>query len=433
MIGSKLADEVAVTVSSVTSKQVRFANNEIAVTKCWEETSTNILFKKDKRILINSTTDVSKKSLQQILHELARMAKLVKPHPCYAELPKETFKYKTIPRIFDPTVLKLEEELVERVTQAIDAALQAGAERVAGSLVSSYAKTLLATSLGIETSYEATNLALEVRALSNKEASGLGTSCGTSLKDLNAEKAGEEAGKLAKKSIQVKAGKAGRYDVVLGRPAAAVLLEWTGGMCSAFDVDAGFSCFADKIGERVASAKVNFYDDGTVAGGLASRPFDDEGYPVRRNVLIKNGILRNYLHNSLTAKKHGTKTTANAGWIVPKPWNLMLEPGKETDEELMGQLENGLYVHNLGYVRFHDYRKGDFSAVLRDGIFEVRNGEVVKAVKGLRLSENLINMLKNIENLSKSAVQTFHWWMESKIPVSTPLILIRKVNFTTAH
>jgi len=74
----------------------------------------------------------------------------------------------------------------------------------------------------------------------------------------------------------------------------------------------GASFLAGKLGEKIAGANVNVIDDGTMSGGFGTTPFDGEGIPTRRTVVIENGILKSYLLNTYTAKKLGMETTANA-------------------------------------------------------------------------------------------------------------------------
>lgn len=108
-----------------------------------------------------------------------------------------------------------------------------------------------------------------------------------------------------------------------------------------------------------------------------------------------------------------------------------MKEGKLAEKKLLESIKNGLYLNNITYVRFQDYRKGDFSAVIRDGVFKIENGEITKAVKGLRLSDNIIHMLQNITAISRESKQIAHWWMENETPsVTTPLIRLRDVGFT---
>jgi len=116
---------------------------------------------------------------------------------------------------------------------------------------------------------------------------------------------------------------------------------------------------------------------------------------------------------------------------VPRPWNVVVSTGDRSDEELMAEVKHGLFVNNITYVRFQDYAKGDFSAVIRDGVFLIQDGEIKRAVKGLRLSDNVLNILSSVRALSKEARQVTHWWMEWGSPaVVTPLVLAEKIGFT---
>jgi len=426
------ADEIAVIATHGTARQVRFANNEVTITTTWDETGASILLKKDKRILTAYITDVSKDGIRGTLKDLMHMVKLMKPHKSYAPLPEGPFKYQTIQGLYDERIPKLEEKNIDYVEATMNSALESGAKRVAGTLLTMDSESSLKSSRNAEGTRRKTTINMMVRSLANGESSGMGVTCGTTLKDFNPEKAGEEAGRLAKMSIDAVSGKSGKYNVVLSRSASAILFDIIAGMDSAFYVDSGNSCLADKLGEKIAFEELSMYDDARATQGLGSTPFDDEGYPTGKTVIIENGRLQSYLHNSLTSKKYKTESTANAGWIVPHAWNIIVKGGKITEEELLKEVKEGLYINNITYVRFQDYSKGDFSAITRDGVFKIENGAITRAVRGLRLSDNIIHMLQNITNLSKEAKQVSHWWMEFGTPsVTTPLILCRNTGFTT--
>jgi len=425
------ADEIAVIATHGTARQVRFANNEVTVTTTWDETGANILLKKDKRILTAYVTDVSKEGIRGTLKDLMHMVKVMKPHKSYAPLPEGPFKYLTIQGLCDERIPKLEEKNIDYVEATINSALENGAKRVAGTLLTTDSESSLKTSKNAEGTRKKTTINMMARSLANGESSGMGVTCGTTLKEFDPEKAGEEAGRLAKMSVDAVSGKSGKYNIVLSRPASAVFFDIVAGMDSAFYVDSGHSCLVDKLGEKIAFEELSVYDDARAAQGLGSTPFDDEGYPTIETVIIEKGRLQSYLHNSLTSKKYKTKSTANAGWIVPHAWNIIVKEGGLTEDELLKEVKEGLYVNNITYVRFQDYRKGDFSAITRDGVFKIENGAITRAVKGLRLSDNIIHMLQNITNLSKDAKQVSHWWMEFGTPsVMTPLILCRNLGFT---
>ncbi len=143
-------------------------------------------------------------------------------------------------------------------------------------------------------------------------------------------------------------------------------------------------------------------------------------------------MLKTYVHNRFTAKKFNAEHTGNAGWISPRVWELEIAPGELKEDELLEFLGEGLIVGNATYIRFQNYLAGTFSAIIRDGIFYVKNGEVKHAVRGLRLSDSMPRILQNIIGLSKERVQVYHWWLESDIPVIAPSIVVEGVKFTKA-
>ena len=89
-------------------------------------------------------------------------------------------------------------------------------------------------------------------------------------------------------------------------------------------------------------------------------------------------------------------------------------------------------MRNATYLRFQNYRTGDFSAVIRDGVFLVEGGEIKGEVRGLRLSENVLHLLSNVYAVSRETRQMTHWWAEFGPPVVTPVIAVRDVAFTAA-
>ncbi len=111
----------------------------------------------------------------------------------------------------------------------------------------------------------------------------------------------------------------------------------------------GASFLAGKLGEKIAAPQVTVIDDGTMVGGFGTSPFDGEGIPTRRTVVIENGVLKSYLLNTYTAKKLGLQTTANAsrglaGTPGIGPGNYFLQPGARTPQQLIGDVKEGLYV-----------------------------------------------------------------------------------------
>jgi len=138
--------------------------------------------------------------------------------------------------------------------------------------------------------------------------------------------------------------------------------------------------------------------------------------------------LKTYLHNSTTAKKFGAETTGNAGLIEPLPWNMVVEAGEKPFANLIGEVDKGIYVTNDWYLRYQNYRTGDFSTIPRDGMFLIEKGEIAASIRELRISDNMLRILQKIIGLSKSR-SWIKWW-EVDVPTLVPYALVEDLNFT---
>lgn len=160
----------------------------------------------------------------------------------------------------------------------------------------------------------------------------------------------------------------------------------------------GASFLAGKLGQKIAADRVNLIDDGTMVGGFGTSPFDGEGIPTRRTVVIENGVLKSYLLNTYTAKKLGLQTTANAsrglaGTPGIGPGNYFLQPGRKTPKEIIGEIKEGLYVteflgHGANLVT-GDYSRG------ASGLW-ISGGELTYPVEEITVAGNLKEMFLNI-------------------------------------
>lgn len=156
-----------------------------------------------------------------------------------------------------------------------------------------------------------------------------------------------------------------------------------------------------QLGKKVAAEAITVIDDGTIPGGFGTSPFDGEGVPSRRTVVIENGVLKSYLLNTYTAKKLGLKTTGNASRALAGTpsigyGNFFLEKGKKTPDQIIGDIKQGLYVVDL--IGFGvNLVTGDFSRGAT-GIW-IENGELTYPVEEITVAGNLKEMLHNITEI----------------------------------
>ncbi len=409
------------------SIMIRFSNNEVTVSKFYNESLLSIFLMIEKQRAATTVPLSSTRKLEKTVENLVKIAKIAPPSELYAPLPEGPFKYD--PKLLRSGRISLNpEELMSHVEEAIKGALEEGARKVAGTLNAIREKMILATSGNVHASQEKSSLEISVRAFTSDISSGHFVSISGDEEKFEPSEAGRTAGRIAKAALNPESGKPGRFTALLGPLVFADLISQVGVSSSAFLVDAGRSFLADKIGSEVACDSLILIDDPTVADSYGARAFDDEGVPTRRNIIIEKGILRGYLHNSATAKKFGVETTGNAGLIYPHPWNLIVEPGKKSFEEILSGIDKGIYVTNDWYLRYQNYMTGDFSTIPRDGMFLIRNGVLSSSIRELRISDNFLRILKNIEEISQTRIWV-KWW-EVDVPTLAPYAVIRDLNFT---
>ncbi|HEV2646123.1 MAG TPA: TldD/PmbA family protein [Acidobacteriaceae bacterium] len=161
------------------------------------------------------------------------------------------------------------------------------------------------------------------------------------------------------------------------------------------------------LGERIAGENITVIDDGTLVfdhpnnirtGGFGTSPFDGEGLPTRRTVLVEDGILKNYVMNTYTARKLNMASTANASRsLAGNPGigagNFFLQPGTLTPEQIIGDVKSGLYVtETMGFginLVTGDYSQG------AAGLW-IENGELAYPVEEITIAGNLKDMYRNI-------------------------------------
>lgn len=424
-------DVVAQAVQSDT-QQVRFSNSQIDAVNGWSERHVILFVAVGKHVIASDLR--SPDNYDELAKRLVVQAKKAPENEGYGGIASGRFKYKAA-RI-DRAILGLKDPS-KLAHEAISAAESEGANNVGGTLFVRHQRSGIASSAGALATDESASVDLSVRAFSQPEASGHALSCSPRLSRLRPKETGAKAGRLAAMAKNPAQGDQGKSDFILEPLFIGGLINSTSNMMSAFQVDIGMSMYAKKIGKRVASEEVTILDD-PVSDSMSRRAFDHEGVPCRRNTVVKDGILKNYLHNTSTAKRFKTKTTANAGPLIPTtfttagqpvPFHPVVVPGDWKVEDMIADTKRGLYANNTWYTRYQNYSTGEFSTIPRDAILRIENGEIVGAVKNIRVSDNMMNLWKSADAISKSSEEIF-WWDEAAPPSTLPTARFRGLNVT---
>lgn len=292
--------------------------------------------------------------------------------------------------------LRLEEAAVgrdPRVTR-VDAARYGDAVR----------DTAIASTTGVRGGYRRTQAYAFVEAIADGDGastSAFGLRTGRVLHDLDLDAAAAEASERAARVLGGRKPLSERMPVVLDPFATAAFLGVLAGALTAEAVQKGRSLFADRVGDTVAARHVTLVDDGRLLAGLSAAPWDDEGVPTGRTVLIDGGVLRGFLHNTYTAAKAGTASTGNAGRAGfasspgVGPTNLFLKPGPQPPAELLARAGDGFYCQSvLGVHSGANPVTGDFS-VGATGLM-IRDGQLAEPVREATVAGTIPQMLADL-------------------------------------
>ncbi|KYG61457.1 peptidase [Bdellovibrio bacteriovorus] len=197
----------------------------------------------------------------------------------------------------------------------------------------------------------------------------------------------------------------GHFPVVIDRTQFPMVIAMFRAYLSAQEVDEGKSLFEGKLGQKVASDKFTLIDDPFETRGSAVRPFDDEGSPTQKTVLFENGVLKNFLTNIEYSKKMNLPHTSSAARSPASPMgigatNLVVAKGTKSLEDLLKKYPKVIHMTEFSGGLHAGYKDttGDISMPAEGFLYE--NGKKVAAIDQFVMSGNVLDLLRDIEELS---------------------------------
>ena len=378
-----------------------------------------------------SGSDFTADAINQAIAQAVEMARVTSPDDS-AGLPELNELARDVPELdlYDPNVTTIStEERIEMAKRAEQEARDSSPKIVnfdGGGFDSSHGFMVLANSLGFAGEYWGSNCSLTVVPVASENGKmqrDYWYDVRRKLSDLDSpELIGREAARRALRKLGARPVPSQTVPVVFE---ANVARELVGDVFEAASGESVFrkaSFLVGQLGEKVASTNVTVVDDGLIKRALGSRPFDGEGLPTRRTVVIDGGVLNSYLLNTYTARKLGMRSTGNAarglvGNPGVGPGNLYLLPGQHTPAQIIGSVTNGLYVTELlGFGV--NVVNGDYSRSA-SGMW-IENGELAFPVQGVTIAGNLKEMLASVEMVGDD--------LEHRGTVVSPTLLIGKMT-----
>lgn len=265
-------------------------------------------------------------------------------------------------------------------------------------------ESAVASSSGVLSASRRTSCTLAVSAVAGEGAdshTGVGISAGRGVGHLDVEAAADDAVLRATRLLGAGKGRSTRCTVVLDPRVTATVLGVVGGALSGESVTKNRSMFAGRVGEALAPSFVTLVDDPTDQRAFTAARFDAEGLACRRNELVVGGVLRGFVHDSVSARRAATVSTGSAvrGGYSTTPVAgcraLSLAPGSLSPEELLESVGDGLYVQSITGVHSGvSSVSGDFS-VGAEGAW-IRGGALADPVREMTVASTLQRMLHDI-------------------------------------
>jgi PmbA protein len=369
----------------------------------------------------SSTSDLTPDGIRQLVEGALALSKFTEEDP-FTGLP-ETAEFGSRPEDFHlyyDDVYSLEgPERIEWARRAEAAALAADPRITnsdGGSFDAATGRKVMANSRGFvggyRTSYAGVSAAPLAMDTDGKMQRDGWWSSARRLADLESpESIGKEAARRTIRRLGARKVPTQRVPIVFAPEVARSLIGSLFEAASGDSIWRHASFLAGKLGAQIAAPTLTIIDDNTMllptgAGGFGTSPFDGEGLPSLRTVVLQNGRLETWLLNTYSARKLGLKSTHNASrGLAGTPGigcgNLYLEPGTLTPDQIIGDVAAGLYVTSLmGFgtnIVTGDYSRG------ATGLW-IENGHLTHAVEEVTIAGNLAEMLQNVTAIGNDLV-----------------------------
>lgn len=257
------------------------------------------------------------------------------------------------------------------------------------------------------------------------------------FEEVTPESVGAEAARIARTMLKAGYAPAGKLPVVIGNAFGGVIFhEACGHILETTAVEKNASVFADKLGQKIAGDCVSAIDDGTIPGAWGSLNLDDEGMPGERTVLIENGVLKSFLADRVGELKTGHRRTGSGRrqdyTYAPasRMRSTFIAPGDSTPEQLISQVDYGLYARTMGGGSVTP-GTGDYNFSV-DEAYLIRGGQLAEPVKGAALVGNGAQDLLNIVGVANDLAlgQGMCGSVSGSVPtdVGQPHILISEIT-----
>jgi PmbA protein len=397
------ADQVEVSIVNHEQALTRFANNYIHqnVSEANSSISVRVVF--GKRLGIASTNSLQMKKIKEMVEWAENIAHLQKENNDFVSLPKtKQTDYRSLKTHFKVTGEFSERDRAHAVGDIVKVAKESGINTF-GSVSNGTAEICVGNSLGVFAHSMCGDVFCNI-VMAADDSTGYAQAGARDVREIDFRTLANTAAQKAMMSAHPKDISPGKYTTIFEPLAASEFLAYMS--FYAFNgkmLQEGRSYLCDRLGSKIVDDQITVIDDPFTPRGFAF-PFDFEGVPKKRLVLIDKGIAKNVAHDSLTAFKEKKKSTGHAlrapNPFGPVAFNVVMKPGTKSIDAMIRETDRGILVTRFHYTNIIDPHKLVFTGMTRDGTFLIEGGKIAGGIKNLRFTENIVNVLNRVESIS---------------------------------
>jgi PmbA protein len=420
------ADETEVEIGVVSDALTRFANNTIHQNVAEQSLTVSVRTVLDGRTARATTNKTDEDSLQRVVAASKALARSQPRIPGLLPMPGPQ-KYGKAARYFENTAYATPADRARAVARIAEMA-EKNKQTAAGIFTTGVTQSAIANTKGLFASHRQTRAEFSITILES-DSSGWAKANAPDLDRIDPTALARSAGEKSAASRKPSEAAPGKWTVIL-EPAA--VLDLVGFLFYDFagtSVADQRSCFNKRMGKKVLGDNITLHDD--VFHPLQSgAPFDGEGMPRQKVLLVDKGVPTNLVYARATAKKMKAKPTGH-GFSLPNdygeaPMNLVFSGGNSSVDEMVRSTERGVLVTRLWYIREVDPYEKVLTGMTRDGTFLVQDGRVAGGVRNFRFNQSMLEMLSNVELLG-AAVRAAG---EESFEMVVPPMKVRNFHFS---
>ena len=387
------ADETEVEIGMTSDALTRFANNTIHQNVAEEVLNVSVRTVLDGRTARATTNKTDEDSLGRVVETAKTLARSQPRNPDLLPMPGSQ-KYEKVARYFENTAYATPADRARAVVKVAELA-EKNKQTAAGIFSTGVTQFAIANSRGLFASHRQTRAEFSITIL-EPDSSGWAKSNSPDLAQIDPVALARSASEKSAASRKPSEVAPGKWTVILEPSAALDLVGFLFYDFAGTAMADQRSCFNKRLGKRVMGENITLHDD-AYHPQQSGAPFDGEGIPRQRILLVDKGVPTNLVYSRATAKKMKAKPTGH-GLPLPNdmgeaPMNLVFSGGNSSLDEMVRSTENGILVTRVWYIRDVDPYEKVLTGMTRDGTFLIENGTITSGVRNLRFNQSLVDAL----------------------------------------